>query len=263
MTETTAAPPNASGTSSGAVIRTVTADDVKAALAAGFADFKAAPMFGLFFSAIYMLGGMSLYFGLLSAGQLVWFIFIAAGFPIIAPFAAVGLYEVSRRRETGEPLHWGPVLGALRGRGDGQLPVMAVLVLIVFGFWVILARGIFAIFLGRSGIGTETLGILLSLDGLAMLVVGTLIGGALAFALFAVTLVSLPMLLDREVDFVTAIITSLSVVRENLQPMLYWAVLIVGLLVIGMIPLFIGLLVVLPVLGHATWHIYRRTVSFP
>ncbi len=239
----------------------LTEDDLRAALRAGLEDFKAVPIFGLFFSVFYVAGGLGLWFGLIASGQPAWFLPIAAGFPLFAPFAAVGLYEVSRRREAGEPLSWGPILVALRGRGDGQLALMAVGVLIAFGFWIILARGIFAIFLGRSGIGFESIGILFSLPGLGMIIVGSAVGGLVALALFTVTVMSLPMLLDRDVDFVTAMIASTQTVTGNPQVMLKWAALIAGLLFAAMIPLFLGLFVVLPVLGHATWHLYRRAIS--
>lgn len=232
--------------------------DLNAALAAGFADFKAAPAFGLFFALVYVLGGLGLWFGLGAAGQPVWFIPIAAGFPLLAPFAAIGLYEVSRRRETGEPLDWGPVLGALKGRGDGQIALMAVGVLLIFGFWIILARGIFAIFMAQSGIGFESLGLLVSGSGIMMLLVGTVVGAVVALVLFSVTVISLPMLLDREVDFVTAMIASVEAVRSNPQVMLRWAAIIAAVMIVAMIPAFLGLFVALPVLGHATWHLYRR-----
>jgi len=241
-------------------IRTLGTDDLRAALRAGWADFKAAPQFGLFFAFIYTLGGIGLYVGLLGMGEPFWFIPVAAGFPLLAPFAAVGLYEVSRRREAGEPLRWGPVLGALRGHSDGQLPVMAVVVLLVFGFWVILARGIFAIFVGQSGISQANLYELLTFSGILMLLVGSVVGGLIALALFTVTAFSLPMLLHRPVDFATAIIASIAAVRTNGKVMLRWAAIIAGLLIVAMLPLFLGLLVVLPILGHATWHLYRRAL---
>ncbi|KPQ07216.1 MAG: putative integral membrane protein [Rhodobacteraceae bacterium HLUCCA12] len=248
---------------SGAIIpelRELTTADLRAALAAGWRDFIGAPLFGLFFAAFYVLGGLALYFGLLAAGEPVWFVFVAAGFPLLAPFAAVGLYEVSHRRETGEPLSWGPVLGALRGQGDGQLPVMAVVVLLVFGFWIILARGLVAIFVGQTGITVDIMDQLLSLRGVSMLLVGSAVGGALALMLFTITAFSLPMLLDRRVDFMTAIITSMAAVRANPGVMARWAAIIVALTVLAMVPLFLGLFLVLPLLGHATWHLYRRTV---
>lgn len=242
-------------------VRKLEIADLRAALNAGVADFKAAPAFGLFFALIYVLGGLGLWFGLGAAGQPVWFIFIAAGFPLFAPFAAIGLYEVSRRREAGEPLDWGPVLGALKGRGDGQLALMSVGVLLVFGFWIILARGIFAIFMAQSGIGFENLGALATGSGVMMLLVGSAVGGIVALVLFSITVVSLPMLLDREVDFVTAMITSVEAVRSNPQVMLRWAATIAAVMIVAMIPAFLGLFIALPVLGHATWHLYRRVIT--
>ena len=234
--------------------------DLRAVLVSGWADFKAMPQYGLFFALFYMLGGLALWFGMVAQGQVVWFIAIAAGFPLFSPFAALGIYEVSRRREAGQPIGWGRVLTALRGHGNGQLSLMAVTVLIIFGFWVILARGTFAIFFSRSGIGEETLGMLLSGQGVAMVVVGTAIGGLIALGLFAITVISLPMLLDRDVDFVTAMITSVETVRISPVVMLQWAGLIGVTLFVSMVLLFIPLLIVLPVFGHATWHLYRRAL---
>lgn len=242
-------------------LKPLAAADLSAALRAGWADFAAAPIFGLFFAAVYTLGGLALWWGLVAAGQPVWFVVVAAGFPLFAPFAAVGLYEVSRRRQAGLPLDWAAILGALKGKGDGQLPVMAVIVLLIFGFWVILARGIFAIFFYDSGVGFYSVAHLATGPGLAMLGVGTVVGGLLALALFSITVISLPMLLDKPVDFVTAILTSIAVVRAQPQVMLRWAAMIAALLVLAMLPAFLGLMVVLPVLGHATWHLYDRAVA--
>ena len=255
MTDQTVSPPSPIPE-----IRLIDRRDIGAALRLGLADFLAAPWYGLFFAGFYVAGGLALYFGLFATGQAFWFVMIAAGFPLFAPFAAVGLYEVSRRREAGEPLSWGPVLGALRGHGDGQLPVMGVVVLLAFGFWVILARGIFAIFFSHSGIGLDNLGVLLSGAGVGMVLIGTIIGALLALALFSLTVVSLPLLLHREVDFVTAMICSLQSVQANPRTMLSWALLIAALLFLSMLPLFLGLLIALPVLGHASWHLYRRVL---
>ena len=235
--------------------------DLRAALAAGWADFRAYPAFGLFFAAIYVAAGMFLYFALFSRGEVGWLVLAAAGFPLIAPFVAVGLYEVSRRREAGLPMSWGAILGALRGRGDDQILSIGVIVFVAFGFWLMVAHGIFAIFLAESGLGSESLEIFQTRAGIMMLIVGSAVGALMALAFYAITVVSLPMLVDRDVDFITAIIVSLAVVRSNTFVMLSWAVLIAIVLFIGMLPLFLGLLVVLPVLGHATWHLFRRSVS--
>ncbi len=240
--------------------RAIARSELSEILRAGWGDFRRAPQFGLFFSLFYVVGGILLYYGFVSVGQPMWFMLFVVGFPLLAPFAAVGLYEVSRRLETGEPLNWGGVLGCLFEQRDRQISFMAVIVIIAFGFWIILARGIFAIFMGQTGFGTETIGMLLSVQGVFMVLVGTVVGGAMAAALYAVTVISLPLLLDREVDFATAMITSYKTVSENPKVMFTWAAIIAAMLFVGMLPAFLGLLVVLPVLGHASWHMYRRVL---
>ncbi len=237
------------------------AADLRAALAAGWRDFLAHPLYGMFFGAIYAAGGMLVAYAMFWRGEAGWLVAITAGFPLIAPFAAVGLYEVSRRRELGEPLSWGAVLGALRGRGDEQLLMMGGFVFVAFSFWVIIAHAIFAIFMAESGMGGESLEALLSPTGLTMLGVGSAVGAVLAWFFYTITVISLPMLVDRDIDFISAIIASVQTVKRNTGVMLGWAVIIAATLAVAMIPLFLGLLVVLPVLGHATWHLYRRAVS--
>lgn len=235
--------------------------DLRAAVAAGWIDFKAYPVFGLFFAAIFAIAGMALYFALFVRGELFWLVLAAAGFPLLSPFVAVGLYEVSRRREAGMPMSWRAVLGALRGHGDEQIISMGVILFVAFGFWLMVAHGIFAIFLAESGIGSESMELFRTGAGIMMLVVGSIVGGLMALAFYAITVVSLPMLVDREVDFITAIIVSLATVRSNKFVLLIWAVVIAIVLFVAMLPLFLGLFVVLPVLGHATWHLYRRAVG--
>lgn len=235
--------------------------DLRAALAAGWSDFRAYPAFGLFFASIYVAAGLFLYFALFSRGEIAWLVPAAAGFPILAPFIAVGLYEVSRRREADMPMKWGAILGALRGRGGDQITSMGVIVFVAFAFWLIIAHGIFAIFLAESGLASESLELFQTSAGIAMLIVGSAVGGAIALAFYSITVISLPMLVDRDVDFITAIIVSLAVVRSNSFVMLAWALIIAVTLFIAMLPAFLGLLVILPVLGHATWHLFRRSVS--
>lgn len=242
------------------VSRDLTIGDLRAALAAGWDDFRAHPVFGLFFGAIYVAAGLFLCYALFVWGEVGWLVPAAAGFPLLAPFAAVGLYEVSRRREAGLPMSWGAILGALRGRGDEQLILMGGIVFVGFSFWIILAHGIFAIFLAESGVGSESLELLRTGAGMMMLVVGGIVGALVALAFYAITVISLPMLVDRDVDFITAIIFSLGTIGANRFVMLTWAVWIAVLLFVAMIPVFLGLLVVLPVLGHATWHLYRRAM---
>lgn len=235
----------------------LTLADLGRALAAGWSDFRAAPVFGLFFAAIYVAAGIGLYYALVEQGQFVWLV-PAAGFPLLAPFSAVGLYEVSRRREAGLPIGWGAVLGAVRGRGDGQVLGIGVIAFVIFCFWVILAHGIFYIFLSQAGMTTESMAFLATWSGIAMLLVGSAVGGALALTIFAITVISLPMLVDRDMDCVTAMIASVALVKANAPVLLVWAGLIAASLFLAMLPMLFGLLLVLPMFAHASWHLYRR-----
>lgn len=244
-------------------VRTITMDDLRASLALGWADFRQAPAFGLFFSAVYVLGGIAMVYILMATGKSWATLPIIVGFPLIGPFAAVGLYEVSRRLQTGEALAWGEVLGVVIAEKNRQMPSIAAVILIFFLFWNFLAHMIFALFLGLAVMTniTSSFDVFLTSNGLTMLLVGTAVGGILAFVLYAITVVSLPLLLDKEVDFVTAMITSFSAVTENMAVMLSWGALVGALLLLGMLPAFLGLFIVLPLLGHATWHLYQRVIG--
>ena len=238
----------------------ISRSDLHAALRAGLDDFRAAPFFGIAFSLVYVLGGLALLAGFLLIGQSWLFIPVALGFPLLAPFAATGLYEVSRRRERGAPLTWAAVAGCVFAQRDRQIPSMAMVIMLAFMFWVFVAHTIFALFFGLQPITSSGAAMLLSGPGLLMLATGSLIGGAMAAVMFALTVIALPLLLDREVDFITAMITSFGAVRENFAVMSIWAALIAGLLFLAMTPVFLGLFAVLPVLGHASWHIYRKVL---
>ncbi|MFN3145901.1 MAG: DUF2189 domain-containing protein [Paracoccaceae bacterium] len=241
----------------------LTLAEVYAALGAGWRDFRRAPGFGLFFSGVYVLAGLGLVS--LGAGTVTWTLMLSLGFPLIAPFAAVGLYEVSRRLEAGTPLVWSEVLGVVVREKDRQIPWMGAIIVIYFLFWTFLAHMIFALFMGLSVMTNITSSdeAFLTPDGLMMIAVELVVGGIFAFLLFALTVVSLPLLLEKEVDFITAMLLSFRTVQQNLGVMLVWAAIIAGLLIVGMVPAFLGLLVVLPVLGHATWHLYRRALYDP
>ncbi len=245
------------------VVRRITPDDVYAALRAGWADFRAAPQFGLFFGGVYAAVGFLLFLLFWLMEQPLWIVPFAFAFPLIGPFAAIGLYEVSRRRETGEPLSWEAILGVVWKQRDSQIPSMAFVVLALFLLWMWVASMLVILFLGRmSGAVYSNLDALLSTgNGLMLILVGGVAGGLIAFLLFAVTAVSLPLLLDRQLDYVTAMTVSFQAVTDNLQPMLHWAWIVVALLFVGMLPMFLGLIVALPVLGHATWHIYRKAIA--
>jgi len=241
----------------------LTLPELFAALRAGWRDFKRAPGFGLFFSAVYVIAGLALVqFG---ADTLTWTLMISLGFPLVAPFAAVGLYEVSRRLEAGELLRWGQILGVVLAEKDRQIPWMGAIIVIYFLFWTFLAHMIFALFMGLSVMtnATSSFEIYLTQSGLTMIAVELVVGAVFAFLLFSLTVVSLPLLLEKELDFITAMLLSFATVKANLPVMLVWAFVIAAMVFIGMVPFFLGLLVVLPVLGHATWHLYRRALTDP
>jgi uncharacterized membrane protein len=220
-------------------------------------------MFGVFFSAFYVAIGLGL--TILGASTFVWTLVLALGFPLVAPFAAVGLYEVSRKLETDQPLVWREILGVVIREKDRQIPWIGAILVIVFLFWSFFAHMLFALFMGLSTLTniSSSYEAFLTPTGITMLATQVVVGGAVAFLVFSLTVVSLPLLLEREVDFVTAMLHSMRTVAQSLPVMLLWAAIIATLLFVGMIPYFLGLFVVLPILGHATWHLYRRALYDP
>ena len=244
-------------------VNAITVSDIVDALAAGMRDFRKAPAFGLFFGAVFALGG-NLVLLTASALQMSYLSYpLAVGFCLIGPFIAVGLYEVSRRLEADRPLTWSGVLGVIWAQRSREIAWMAFVVLFVQIMWMYQVRLLLALFLGFQSFASfgEFVEVIVSTpEGLMFLLIGHVVGAALSVVLFSLTVVSFPMLLDREVDFITAMITSVRAVVTSPVPMIGWALVVTVTLLVSMLPFFIGLLVTLPVLGHTTWHLYRAIV---
>ena len=236
---------------------------VRRALAAGWQDFRAAPAFGLLTGLAAVLAGWFLVGLTLWAGHTFWLILAVFGFPLVAPLCALGTYEVSRRIGAGETVSVGAVLARMRHEQRRQMPWLSMLMVVALLFWFFLGHMIFALFLGLKPMTnvTTSLDVFLSVDGLMMMALGTVVGGLFALLFFAICVLGLPLLLAREVDYMTAILASAAHVRAHPVPMLGWAVVIVALLFLAMLPGLLGLLIVLPWLGHASWHIYAQMAA--
>ncbi|HEY0852538.1 MAG TPA: DUF2189 domain-containing protein [Bradyrhizobium sp.] len=245
------------------VVRPIAAADIAEALAQGLRDFQAMPLFGLTFGALYAAGGILIVLSLTAFGMVYLAYPLAAGFALIGPFVAIGLYEMSRRRETGEQVTLAAVWATVRSRHE--IGWMAFVTLFIFVIWMYQVRLLIALILGInasfSSLQQFITVVLTTSEGLLFLAIGNAVGAALSLILFSLTVVSFPLLLDRDVDFVTAMVTSVRAVVTSPIPMIGWAAVIVVLLIVSSIPYFLGLLVTLPVLGHATWHLYRRIVA--
>jgi uncharacterized membrane protein len=233
----------------------LTAGAIGRVLKAGFGDFMKAPLFGLFFSAIYVAGGLIIWMVYKASGQEWWLIPVIVGFPLLAPFAAIGLYEVSRRIEAGEPLNWPAVLGVVFAQKDRQIPSMAMVILLMFMFWVFVAHTIFALFMGLQAMTNVT-------SSFAVLFEGNgpdagserMIGGRVCCcAFFASPLSDCRSCWTARWISSAAIIVSFQAVFDNPRPHDHLGV--------GHCraarhrydaPMFLGLFVVLPVLGHAS-----------
>ena len=245
------------------VVRSITAGDIAQALGEGLRDFQAVPLYGLAFGALYAAGGIAILLCLMAFGLVYLAYPLAAGFAMIGPFVATGLYEVSRRRETGQAISIGAIWATVKARGE--IGWMAFVTLFVFVVWMYQVRLLIALLLGLnasfSSLREFITVVLTTNEGLLFLAIGNAVGAALSLILFSLTVVSFPLLLDRDVDFVTAMITSVRAVVTSPLPMIGWAALIVILLAVSAMPYFLGLVVTLPVLGHTTWHLYRKIIA--
>ncbi|MER2266982.1 DUF2189 domain-containing protein [Methylobacterium oxalidis] len=245
-------------------VRRLGVQDLKVALSKGVEDFLAMPTHVLFAIAIYPIAGIVIA-TLTFEESLIPLLFpLASGFALVGPFAAIGLYEMSRRREQGLEATWSSAYEPLRARSAGSIFAVGFLLMTIFLAWLVAAMGLYwALYDGTThpSVLAFVEEVLTTGRGWILILLGNLVGFAFSLAALSVSVVSIPLLVDRDVDALAAIETSIAVVRRNPGPMLLWGFIVAGLLLIGMLPLFIGLAVVLPVLGHATWHLYRRAVA--
>jgi len=245
------------------MVRHIGVADLRDAVARGLADFQANRTDVIFLCVIYPIIGIVL--GRVASGYgLLPLLFpLASGFALIGPLAGVGLNEMSRRRERGEETRWVDAFGVLHAPSIGSIALLGVLLIGLFLLWLVLAQVIYVVTLGPAAPASASAfftDVVTTRAGWAMIVVGVGVGFLLALLVLSISVVSFPLLLDRNVGIGTAVSTSMRVVITNPGTMAIWGFIIACSLVIGSVPLFVGLVVVLPVLGHATWHLYRRVV---
>ena len=245
------------------VIRRVRADQPWRWLEAGWADLRTIPAVSLGYGCAFLIFSFTLAGLLFLAGYSALLPVFGAGFLLIGPLLAVGLYEASRKIEAGEKVRLADVV-FVSSRNLSQLALVGAILAGAFIVWLRIAGWIFALFYGPVGIpplSEFAPMLLLSPRGLAMLAIGTAVGGLIAFAVFAISAISVPLLLARDIDAVTAVLTSIRAVRENFWTMLLWGWIVALFTALGIATWFLGLAVIFPLLGHATWHAQRALVG--
>ena len=241
----------------------IKAADLRDVLIRGLDDFGAYRTDVIFLCLIYPVVGIVLAWLTFGYEMLPLLFPLASGFALIGPVAAVGLYEMSRRREQGIRITWADAFGVIRSPGFGAILVLGLVLVTIFLLWLLTANLIYQFTLGPEppvSIAAFARDVFTTSAGWAMIVLGVGVGFLFAVLVLAISVVSFPMLLDRDVGLATAVRTSIRAVAANPGPMAVWGLIIAGSLVIGSIPAFLGLIVVMPVLGHATWHLYRKVV---
>jgi uncharacterized membrane protein len=246
------------------VVRRIGPADLRDALAKGWADFSAVPSHAIFLCVIYPIIGIGLA-GLLLGSALVPLLFpLAAGFALLGPFAALGLYELSRRRELGLGVSAMDAFDVLASPSIGAIVALGILLMVIFLVWVATAHAIYVASFGYAAptsLGQFLHDVLTTAAGWNLILVGNAVGFLFAAVVLTISVVSFPLLLDRDAGAAVAMMTSIRAVLANPVTMALWGLIVAVLLLIGSVPFFLGLAVVLPVLGHATWHLYRKVVE--
>jgi uncharacterized membrane protein len=247
-------------------IRKIGLADIMEALRQGLNDFFAMPSHMIFLGLLYPIVGFVLFRLAFGYDVLPLLYPLATGFALMGPLAAVGLYELSRRREQGRDTHWTHVFDVRRSPSVGAIVALGVLLMLIFLGWLATAQGIYQSLFGvlaPSSITDFIHDVLTTDAGWKLIVFGNAAGFLFALVVLVISVVSFPLLLDRDVGAAVALWTSVRAVAANPFPMAVWGLIVAVLLLIGSLPFFFGLAVVVPILGHATWHLYRKVVQSP
>jgi uncharacterized membrane protein len=246
------------------VVRRIGPADLIDALAKGWDDFSAMPSHAVFLCVIYPIIGIGLAAVTLGYALLPILYPLAAGFALLGPFAALGLYELSRRREAGVSVSAADCLDVFSSPSIGAIVALGVLLMLIFLIWVATAQAIYVANFGYAAptsIGQFLRDVFTTSAGWNLILVGNAVGFLFALVVLMISVVSFPLLLDRDAGAAVAVVTSIRAILANPVTMALWGLIVAALLLIGSLPLFLGLTVVLPVLGHATWHLYRKVVE--
>lgn len=251
------------GVAAAPAVRRIGVSDLREVLTKGLNDFGACRTDVLFICIIYPVAGLVLARFAFQYEMIPLLFPLASGFALLGPIAAVGLYEMSRRREQRGDVNWADAFGMIGSPSFGAILVLGLLLLGVFLLWLAAAAVIYQATLGPEAPSSITgfiRDVFTTPAGWTMIGVGVGVGFLFAVVVLTISVVSFPLLLDRDVGVGTAIATSVRAVIANPGPMTVWGLIVAGGLVIGSIPLLLGLIIVMPVLGHATWHLYRKVV---
>lgn len=246
-------------------VRKIGLADLREALAKGLDDLGAYRTDVIFLCVVYPLAGLVLARIALNEDMMPLLFPLASGFALIGPAAAVGLYEMSRRREQGAVSSWASAFGVVRSPSFGPILLLGLALLVIFVLWLGAAQLIYWGTLGPdspASFSAFAQDVLTTPEGWAMIVIGVGVGFLFALLVLAISVVSFPLLLDHDVGVSVAVRTSVKVMLTNPRTIAAWGLIVAGGLVLGSIPLFLGLIIIMPVLGHATWHLYRKTVAW-
>lgn len=245
-------------------IRKITTADLRDALRLGVEDFKAMPSHLVFLGLIYPLLGLVLASFAFGYDVLPLLYPLVSGFALVGPLAGIGLYELSRRRELGQDPSWRDAFEVLRSPSIGSIVALGVVLVVVFLAWMLAAQAVYGVVFGAAPIASYAdllREIVTTPRGWTLILVGNAVGGAFAALVLLVSVIGFPAILDRHLGVGEAIAVSARAVMANPVEMVLWGAIVAALVVLGSVPLFVGLAVVMPILGHATWHLYRKLVA--